>query len=159
MITYYKCTLALKEDKEYKHDAKAKIPSQREQYGSTIHLFIGTRRSPCKITSRPFTFVNNPIVIHRGLDGPFPFKSVSFFLSTCWSSLGHSFGSVPSSVSLVLLRIVVLTYVRRVQVQRYLFMYYTPETSLNQIFEDLQRSKAPNTFSAMTNVIFKCISW
>jgi hypothetical protein len=144
MITYYKCTFGLKEDKEYKRDAKAKMPSQPEQHGSIVHLFIGTRRSPCKITSRPFTFVNNSIVIHRGLNGPSLFKLVSFFLSTCRSSLAHSFDSVPSSVSLVLLRIVILTHVRRVQVRMYLFMYYTPETSLNHVFEDLRRSKAPN---------------
>jgi hypothetical protein len=120
------------------------MPSQREQYGSTVHLFIGTGRSPCKITSRPFTFVNNSIVTHRGLDSLFPFKSVSFFLSSCRSSFAHSFGSVPSSVSLALFNIVILTQVRRVQIRRYLFMYYTPETSLNHVFEDLQRSKAPN---------------
>jgi hypothetical protein len=151
MITYYKCTFGLKEDKEYKRDAKAKMPSQRGQYESTVHLFIGMGHSPCKITSRPFTFVNNSIVIHQGLDGPFPFKSVSFFLSTCRSSLAHSFVSVPSSVSLVLLRIVILTYVRRVQVRRYLFMYYTPETSLNHIFEDLRRSKAPNNGTCLAH--------
>jgi hypothetical protein len=121
------------------------IPSQREQYGSTVHLFIGMGRSPCKITSRPFTFANNSIVIHRGLDSLFPFKLVSFFLSSCRSSLAHSFGSVPPFVSLVLLHIVILTQVRRVQVLRYLFLYYTPETSLNHVFEDLRKSKAPNT--------------
>jgi hypothetical protein len=77
------------------------MSSPREQYGSTVHLFIGTGRSPCKITSRPFAFANNSIVIHRGLDSLFPFKSVSFFLSSCRSSLAHSFGSVPSFVSLV----------------------------------------------------------
>jgi hypothetical protein len=115
------------------------MPSPREQYGSTVHLFIGTGCSPCKITSRPFTFANNSIVIHRGLDSLFPFKSVSFFLSSCRSSLAHSFGSVPFSVSLVLLHIVILT-----QVRRYLFMYYTPKTSLNHVFEDLRRPKAPN---------------
>jgi hypothetical protein len=26
------------------------MPSQRVQYGSTVHLFIGTGRSPCEIT-------------------------------------------------------------------------------------------------------------
>jgi hypothetical protein len=123
------------------------IPSQPEQYGSTVHLFIGTGRSPCKITSRPFKNGNNSIVIHRGLDSLFPFKSVSFFLSSCRSSLTHSFGSVPSSVSLVLLHIMILTQVRRVQVRRYLFMYYTPETSLNHVFEDLRRLKAPNRYN------------
>jgi hypothetical protein len=41
-------------------------------------LFIGTGRSPCKITPMPFTFANNSIVIHWGLNSLFPFKSVSF---------------------------------------------------------------------------------
>ena len=50
--------------------------SQREQYKVTVHLFIGTGRSPCKITLMPFTFANVSIVIHRGLNSLFPFKSV-----------------------------------------------------------------------------------
>jgi hypothetical protein len=54
------------------------MPSQREQYGSTVHLFIGMGRSPCKFTPMPFTFVNNSIVIHWGLNSLFLFKSVSF---------------------------------------------------------------------------------
>jgi hypothetical protein len=54
------------------------MPSQREQYGSTVHLFIGTGRSPCKITPMPFTFANDSIITHRGLDSLFLFKSVSF---------------------------------------------------------------------------------
>jgi hypothetical protein len=154
MTTYYKCTFGLKEEREYKRDAREKkMSSQREQYGSTVHLFIGTGRSPCKITSRPFKFVNNSIVIHRGLDGPFPFKSVSFFLSTCRSSLAHSFGSVPSAVSLVLLRIVILTHVRRVHVRRYLFMYYTPETSLNHVFRTFGGRRPPTVASRNINLL------
>jgi hypothetical protein len=121
------------------------MSSQREQYGSTVHLFIGKGRSPSKNTSRPFVFANNSIVIYQGLDSLFPFKSVSFFLSSCRSSLAHSFGSVPSFVSLVVLHTVILTQVRRVQVRRYLLMYYTPETLLNHVFEDLRKPKAPNT--------------
>jgi hypothetical protein len=54
------------------------MPSQREQYWSTVHLFIGTGRSSCKITLMPFTFVDNSTVIHRGLDDLFFFKSVYF---------------------------------------------------------------------------------
>jgi hypothetical protein len=77
MITIYKCTFGLKGDKGTSVTQK-QIPSQREQYGSTIHLFIGTGRSPCKITPMPFTFTNNSIVIHQGLNSLFPFKSVSF---------------------------------------------------------------------------------
>jgi hypothetical protein len=54
------------------------MPSQREQYGSTVHLFIGTGRSPCKITPMPFTFANDFIVIHQSLSSLFPFKSIPF---------------------------------------------------------------------------------
>jgi hypothetical protein len=133
------------------------MSSQREQYGSTVHLFIGMGQSPCKITSRPFTFANNFIVIHRGLDSLFPFKSVSFFLSLCRSSPAHSFGSVPSFVFLVLLYTVILTQVRRVQVRRYLLMHYTPETLLNHVFEDLRKPKAPNSYIILNiALLIKC---
>jgi hypothetical protein len=54
------------------------MPSQREQYGETVHLFIGTGRSPSKITLMPFTFINNSMIILRGLIWLFIFKSVSF---------------------------------------------------------------------------------
>jgi hypothetical protein len=52
--------------------------SQRAQYGATVHLFIGTRRSLCKITSKPLTFVIDLRIIYRGLDSLFSFKAVSF---------------------------------------------------------------------------------
>jgi hypothetical protein len=71
MITNYKCTFGLKECKSTSVTQK-QMPSQREQYGSTVHLFIGTGRSPCKITLMPFTFANDSIVIHRGLNSLFP---------------------------------------------------------------------------------------
>jgi hypothetical protein len=75
MISSYKCTFGLKEGKGTSVTQK-QMPSQREQYGSTVHLFIGTGRSPCKITLMPFTFANGSIVIHRGLNSLFPLKSV-----------------------------------------------------------------------------------
>jgi hypothetical protein len=40
-ILNYKCTFDLIEGKKYKRDAKTST-SQREQYGGTVHLFIGT---------------------------------------------------------------------------------------------------------------------
>jgi hypothetical protein len=55
------------------------MPNQREQYGSTVHLFIGTGRSPCKITLMPFAFINNSIIILRGLIWLFIFKLVPLF--------------------------------------------------------------------------------
>jgi hypothetical protein len=77
MISSYKCTFGLKEGKSTSVTQK-QMPSQREQYGSTVHLFIGTGRSPCKITPMPFTFANDSIVTHRGLNSLFLFKLVSF---------------------------------------------------------------------------------
>jgi hypothetical protein len=108
MITNYKCTFGLKESKSTSVTQK-RMSSQREQYGSTVHLFIGTGHSPCKITSRPFAFDNNSIVIYRGLDSLFIFKSVSSFLPSCRSFLAQSFGSVPSFVLLVFLYRAILT--------------------------------------------------
>jgi molybdenum cofactor biosynthesis enzyme MoaA len=77
MIINYKCTFGLKEGKSTSMMQKQML-SQREQYKSTVHLFIGMGRSPCKITPMPFTLANNSIVIQRGLNSLFPFKSVSF---------------------------------------------------------------------------------
>jgi hypothetical protein len=54
------------------------MPTQREQYRITVHLFIGTGRSPCKITLMPLTFINNSMIILRGPIWFFIFKSVSF---------------------------------------------------------------------------------
>jgi hypothetical protein len=70
--------LRLEGKQKYKHEQK-RMASQREQYESTVHLFIDTGRSPCKLTSRPFAFDNNSIVIYQGLDSLFLFKLVSSF--------------------------------------------------------------------------------
>jgi hypothetical protein len=59
----------------------------REQYGGTVHLFIGTGRSLCGITFMPLTFTIDLGIIYRGLDNLFPFKSVSF--STAEPKLFH----------------------------------------------------------------------
>jgi hypothetical protein len=59
-----------------------RMPSQREQYGDTVHLFIGTGHNPCKITFMSFTLDNNSIVICRGLNSLFIFKLVSLFAVT-----------------------------------------------------------------------------
>jgi hypothetical protein len=56
----------------YKCDAK----SEYQVSVSTVHLFIGKGRSSCRITLMPFTFINNSIVILRGLICLFIFKSV-----------------------------------------------------------------------------------
>jgi hypothetical protein len=58
------------------------MSSPREQYGDTVHLFIGTGHSPYKITYMPFTFDNNSVVVYRGLNSLFIFKSVPLFAVT-----------------------------------------------------------------------------
>jgi hypothetical protein len=116
------------------------MPSQREQYGNTVHLFIGTSRSPCKITSRPFAFDYNSIVIYLGLDSLFLFKSVSSFLPSCRSSFAHSFGSIPSFV------LFPCFFIPWALVRRSLSTHYTPEALLNHVFEDLRKPKAPNSW-------------
>ena len=40
------------------------ITNQREQYDATVHLFIGTRRSPGKSTFMTLTFVHNCSLNH-----------------------------------------------------------------------------------------------
>ena len=120
---------------------RKRMPSQREQYGNTVHLFIGTGRSPCKITSRPFAFDNNSIVIYLGLDSLFLFKSVSSFLPSCRSLLAHSFGSVLSFVLVSCF----FTLWFQFKSKGTCSCFILPETLLNHIFEDLRKPKAPNS--------------
>jgi hypothetical protein len=77
----YKCTFNWKE-MIVRAWHKKRMPSQREQYGGTVHLFIGTGHNPYKITFMPFTLDNNSIVIYQGLNSLFIFKSVSLFAIT-----------------------------------------------------------------------------
>ena len=70
------------------------ITIQREQYGVTVHLFIGAGRSPDKITFMSLTFTVNLKVICQGLSSLFPFKSVSystFIIMLSRSSFSYSF--------------------------------------------------------------------
>jgi hypothetical protein len=53
--------------------------NQREQYGVTVHLFIGTGRSPGEIAFMSLTFTINHKASYRGLSGLFSFKSVPSF--------------------------------------------------------------------------------
>jgi hypothetical protein len=72
---------------ELKRDVRVST-SQREQYDVTVHLFIDTGRSLCKITSMPLIFTIDLRSIYRGLDSLFLFKSVSF--STAKLKLLHA---------------------------------------------------------------------
>jgi hypothetical protein len=76
----YICTFGLTEDRKYKRDAQAST-SQREQYGGTVHLFIGTGRSLCGFTFMSFITGYNHDTNYHGSIGLFIFKSVQPFVS------------------------------------------------------------------------------
>src|SRR5688572_15276664 len=82
------------------------MPSQREQYGSTVHLFIDAGRSPRKITSMSITFVNG---LWKSVEAPEVFSSLSRFplLPSSRSFPAHSFGCPrPSSGSAFVLVVI-----------------------------------------------------
>ena len=138
MISNYKCTFGLKEGESTSVTQK-QMPSQREQYGGTVHLFIDTRHSPYKITFMPFTFGSNSIVIHRGLNSLFIFKSVSFSAITPKLSCSQLRCCVDLRILWASLTVV------PIRVRRYLLTHYTLEILLNLVFEDLRKPKAPNS--------------
>jgi hypothetical protein len=137
-ILNYICTFGLTEN-ESTSVTQEMSTSQREQYGGTVHLFIGTGHSPCKITSMPFTFANNFKVVHRGLNSLFPFKSVPFFCRYAEAPLRVASALRQPSYCSCFSHCVVL-----IRVRSHLFIYYTRETLLNHVFEDLRKTKAPN---------------
>ena len=72
--------LRLDRRQKYKRNARANT-NQREQYRGTVHLFIGTGRSPVKITFMSSTTSYNHDTNYRGSIGLFLFKSVQPFVS------------------------------------------------------------------------------
>jgi hypothetical protein len=106
--------------------------------GDTVHLFIGTGRSPCKITLMPFTFINNSMIILRGLIWFFIFKLVSF-------------SAVLPKLFYIQLR--VCANLRVPCASSYCGSDPSPKipanvpskTLLNHVFEDLRKPKAPNS--------------
>jgi hypothetical protein len=135
----YICTFGLTEGKKYKRDVQADT-SQRDQYGGTVHLFIGTGHSLCKITFMPFMFAIDIRTIYRGLNSLFLFKSVPFPLLSR-SFLAHSFrtGSTFIPTMLFILR------TAPSRLRRFLYIYYTWGNIVNHVFEDLRKTKAPNS--------------
>jgi hypothetical protein len=69
--------------------------SQREQYGGTVHLFIGMGHNPDKITFMPLITNHDYDTNYQGLCSLFLFKSVPPFvssMSSCRSFFSYSFG-------------------------------------------------------------------
>jgi hypothetical protein len=75
------------------------MPSQREQYESTVHLFIDVGRSPCKITFMSTTFAND---LWESVKAQVVFSSLSRFpfLLPRRSFPANSFVGAPSFVQL-----------------------------------------------------------
>jgi hypothetical protein len=72
------------------------ITMHHEQYGVTVHLFIGTGHSPGKITFMSLTFIVNLKASYQGLSSLFSSKSVPSFtivIMLSRRSFSHSFGA------------------------------------------------------------------
>jgi hypothetical protein len=120
------------------------ITSQREQYGVTVHLFIGTGRSPDKITFMSLIFTVDYKANCRGLNSLFPLKSVSPF--TIINVLSRSFFSYSFRASLSFVQIAPSYHTH---------LHLKGKTSCNGlchtekhvslVFEDLRKRKAPNS--------------
>jgi hypothetical protein len=130
--------LRLDRRQRYKRDARAST-SQREQYGGTVHLFIGTGRSLCEITLIPFMFTISSIIIYQGLDSLFLLKLVSFSATEpklpCaqlrrWFNL-RSDPNFHNMYSFILSPKVLAHILRLGNI-------------VNHVFEDLRKTKAPN---------------
>jgi hypothetical protein len=78
---------------------------QREQYSITVHLFIGTRYNPDKITFMSLIFTLNHNVSYQGLSSLFPLMSDSFLIFVIilsQSSFSHSFSAIHITFGLCL---------------------------------------------------------
>jgi hypothetical protein len=124
---------------KYKRDARANI-SQREQYGGTVHLFIGTGCSLCEITFMPFMFTIDLRTIYRGIYSLFLHKSVPFstteLMLPC-TQLRHWF-SLRSDPALH----IVYSFIPSPKVPVHILCL---GIIVNHVFEDLRKTKAPNT--------------
>jgi hypothetical protein len=124
-----------------RHKSKRDIrmnTSQREQYGGTVHLFIGAGRSLCKITFMPFIFTIDLRTICRGLDSLFLLKSVPLSATDpklpCaqlrrWFNLRSNPASILCTVSF--------------RVRRFLYICYAWETLLIMFLRTFGRRMLP----------------
>jgi hypothetical protein len=124
---------------KYKCDAQMNT-SQREQYEGYCSSIYKHRAHPVKITFMPFMFTIDIRIIYRGLESLFLFKSVPFLLLSR-SFLAHSFGTGSTFVPTVLF----ILWIASFRFRRLLYIYYTWENIVNHVFEDLWKTKAPNS--------------
>jgi hypothetical protein len=131
--------LRLDRRQKYKRDTRAST-SQHEQYGGTVHLFIGTGRSLCEITFMPFMFTIDLRTIYRGLDSLFLLKSVPFpatesKLSCTQLQRWFSLHSDPALH-------IVYSLIPSPKVPVHILCL---GNIVNHVFEDLRKTKAPNS--------------
>jgi hypothetical protein len=131
--------LRLERRQKYKCDARAST-SQREQYGGTVHLFMGTGHSLCKITLMPFMFTIELRTICRGLDSLFLLKSVPFSaiepkLPCAQVRRWFTLRSDPAFH-------IVYDFILSLKVPVYILCL---GNIVNHVFEDLRNTKAPNS--------------
>jgi hypothetical protein len=122
-----------------KCDARANT-SQSEQYGGTVHLFIGTGRNLCEITFMPFMFTIDLRTICWGLDNLFLLKLVPFSgtepkLLCAQLRRWFSLRSDPASH-------IVYSFIFSTKV---LVCILHLGNITSHVFEDLRKTKAPNS--------------
>jgi hypothetical protein len=140
--------LRLDRRQRYKRDALAST-SQREQYGGTVHLFIGTGRSMRKITFMPFIFTIdtiNLITICRGLDSLFLLKLVPLSatepkLPCAQLRRWFNLRSDPAFH-------IVYNFIQSPKVPVHILCL---GNIVNHVFEDLRKTKAPNRHDSEAN--------
>jgi hypothetical protein len=151
-----KLHLYLRLDRRQKSKSDARVnTSQPEQYGGTIHLFIGTGRNLCEITFMPFMFTVDLRTIYRGLD---TFSSLSrfLFLLLSRSFLARSFGAGSTFIPTMLFTLCIASF----RVRRFLYIYYTWETLLIRFLRTFGRRRPPTgliTFPATLSSLFVAV--
>jgi hypothetical protein len=81
-MNYIELHLYLRLDRRQKSKRDTLVnTSQHEQYGGIVYLFIGTGRSPIRITFMSLMTSYNHDTNYHGLIGLFLFKSVQPFVS------------------------------------------------------------------------------
>jgi hypothetical protein len=133
--------LYLRHDRMQKCKCDTRVStSPCEQYGGTVHLFIGIGRSLCEITFMPFMFTIDLITIYRGLDSLFLLKSVPFsaiepklpcaqlrrWFNLCFDPAFH----------------IVYNFIPCPKVPVHILHL---GNIVNHVFEDLRKAKAPNS--------------
>ena len=103
MTSNYKCTFSLERD-ESTCVTQKQMPNQREQYGGTVHLFIGTGHSPSKNTFMTLTCTHDLNTKHQGLTSLFIFDSASCLTFVATLSRSCRPSSVASTFDVVAYR-------------------------------------------------------